>query len=196
MSMSEPDNNNPGQTNDDAGCWGCLATIGIFVLVLSLTFGWLHIHSKHKQNQYKKDPFPAREEVVEGFAGIDFPSYRVKETIMGKTTFFGDYCDTIKLEFDAIPDSMFFDKLDKVCNDSIHIEYPDGYMNYHFWYKGKDGNYHVYFSAVKSNHYYDTVRNVYISRGVPADFIEGVDRFYSITISKDSPEWTVIVGIF
>ena len=25
--MSKPENNNLGKTNDNAGCWGCLATI-------------------------------------------------------------------------------------------------------------------------------------------------------------------------
>lgn len=183
-------------TNDKTGRWGCLATFGIFVLVMLVSFGWLHIHNKHKQAEYKKDPPPARKEIVEGFAGIEFPPYRVKETIMETNCFLGDYIDTIKLEFETMPDSEFFYRLDKACEPSIHIEYKNGYEDYHFWYKGDDDKYRVYFLAGQNDHYYDTIRNIYISRGIPDEFIVGVDRFYSITISKDSPEWTVIVGQF
>ena len=191
MSMNKP--NKIRQYNDNTGCRRYLI-IGIAVLISFWILLWLNY--KHKKNQYIKNPPPARKEIVEGFAGIEFPPYRVKETIMETNCFLGDYTDTIKLEFETMPDSVFFNKLDKACEPSIHIEYKNGYEDYHFWYKSDDGKYHVYFLAGQNDHYYDTIRDIYISRGIPADFIVGVDRFYSITLSKDSPEWTVIVGQF
>ena len=189
--MNEP--NKSRQYNGNTGCRRHLI-IGIAVLISFWIL--LGLNYKHKKNQYIKNPPPACKEIVEGFAGIEFPPYRVKETIMETNCFLGDYTDTIKLEFETMPDSVFFNRLDKACEPSIHIEYKNGYEDYHFWYKSDDGKYHVYFLAGQNDHYYDTLRNIYMSRGVPADFIVGVDRFYSITISKDSPEWTVIVGQF
>ena len=189
--MNEP--NKSRQYNGNTGCRRYLI-IGIVVLISFWILLWLNY--KHKKNQYIKNPPPARKEIVEGFAGIEFPPYRVKETIMETNCFLGDYTDTIKLEFETMPDSVFFNKLDKACEPSIHIEHKNGYEDYHFWYKSDDGKYHVYFLAGQNDHYYDTIRNIYMSRGIPADFIVGVDRFYSITLSKDSPEWTVIVGQF
>ena len=191
MSMNKP--NKIRQYNDKTGCRRYLI-IGIAVLISFWILLWLNY--KHKKNQYIKNPPPARKEIVEGFAGIEFPPYRVKETIMETNCFLGDYTDTIKLEFETMPDSVFFNRLDKACEPSIHIEYKNGYEDYHFWYKGDDDKYRVYFLAGQNDHYYDTIRNIYISRGIPDEFIVGVDRFYSITISKDSPEWTVIVGQF
>ena len=182
-----------GHSDEKNGCRGCL--LGI-ITVLAILILPLIIYNSISKNRYKKNPDAAQKEIVEGFAGIEFAPYRVKETIMETNCFLGDYTDTIKLEFETMPDSVFFNKLDKACEPSIHIEYKNGYEDYHFWYKGDDGKYHVYFLAGQNDHYYDTIRNIYMSRGVPADFIVGVDRFYSITISKDSPEWTVIVGQF
>ena len=195
--MNELQNNKQGDTDNNTGWRGCLISMGIYALVLLLAFCWLHFHYRHKQNEqneYKKNPFPARKEIVEGFAGIEFPPYRVKETIIETNWFLGDYIDTIKLEFETMPDSVFYNEIEKACEQFIHLETERTTCDYHFWLRDNYGNYFTYYICGQNEHFYDSIQSILISRGVPADFIVGVDRIYSIRIYKDSPEWTVIVG--
>jgi len=41
---------------------------------------------------------------------------------------------------------------------------------------------------------YDTVRNAFISREVPKDFVQG-DRNYEIYLPVFSKEWIIVTGI-
>ncbi len=191
--MKAQDNSEQKEADNRSGCGGCLLKLLIIIIVLVL---FLVIHDRITINRYKKNPTGAQKEIVEGFAGLEFPPYKVKETIMETNWFLGDYIDTIKVEFESVPDSLFYESLDKACEPSIHIEYASGYEDYHFWYKDDNGNYHIYFIAQKTNHHYDTIRNIYISWGVPKEFIVGVDRLYSIIIPKNSLDWTIIAGQF
>lgn len=175
------------------GRGGCLRN---FLVVLIGLILFIVIYDRITVNRYKRNPTGAQKEIVEGFAGMEFPPYKVKETIMETNCFLGDYIDTIKVEFESVPDSSFYDRLEKACEPSVRLEYASGYEDYHFWYKDDDETYNIYYMAHGSDLHYDTIRSIYNSRGVPEDFIVGVDRFYSIILPKNSLEWTIIVGQF
>ena len=191
--MKAQDNSEHKEADNKAGCGGCLRNVLIILIGLVL---FIVIYDRITVNRYKKNPTGAQKEVVEGFAGLEFPPYKVKKTIMETNWFLGDYIDTIKVEFEYIPDSSFYDRLEKACEPSIRLEYASGHEDYHFWYKDDDGRYNIYYMAHRSDLHYDTIRSIYTSRGVPEDFIVGVDRFYSIILPKNSLEWTIIVGQF
>ncbi len=175
------------------GRGGCLRN---FLVVLIGLILFIVIYDRITVNRYKRNPTGAQKEIVEGFAGMEFPPYKVKETIMETNWFLGDYIDTIKVEFESVPESSFYDRLEKACEPSVRLEYASGYEDYHFWYKDDDERYNIYYMAHRSDLHYDTIRSIYNSRGVPEDFIVGVDRFYSIILPKNSLEWTIIVGQF
>jgi hypothetical protein len=175
------------------GRGGCLQN---FLVVLIGLILFIVIYDRITINRYKRNPTGAQKEIVEGFAGMEFPPYKVKKTIVEINCFLGDYIDTIKVEFESVPDSSFYDRLEKACEPSVRLEYASGYEDYHFWYKDDDERYNIYYMAHGSDLHYDTIRSIYNSRGVPEDFIVGVDRFYSIILPKNSLEWTIIVGKF
>ena len=185
--------NKADNEEETRGCQGCLLVMVVALALFTIPFMVYHFNYSKNKKKYMQDPYPAHKEIVEGFAGIEFPPYKVKETIMETNKFLGDYIDTIKLEFNTIPDSSFYNEIEKACEQYIHLESQNTSYDFHFWLKDDNGNYYTYYLSGHNN-LHDSIQSVFISRGVPADFIVGVDRIYQIHIKKGSPEWRVIVG--
>ncbi len=162
------------------GCRGCLLTM---ILIIIIPVSVIIIHDY----RYRKNPTPAYREIVEGMTGVDFSPYKVID-IDRKTGI--DYSDEITLEFDKAPDSSFYAKIEAMCDTNPT---QDDSVGYQLW--NHDGSrYQFGFSAYKTQKQYDSIRNVFVSRGVPRDYVFERDLFYYITITQDSLRWTITAG--
>ena len=169
---------------------GCLVTaVGVMLILVAVIW----ISDIVTTNRYKKDPPAAREHIVEGFAGIKFPPYIIKEVVMGQTNWMGDYSDTIKLEFESLPDNSFFERVETACKQEYQIEKEDRQEIYRPWVSNGSGEYYFSLSYYNNHKEFDTFRNIFMTRGVPEEFLD-TDITYEIRLSKDSKEWTIIVG--
>ena len=59
------------------GCSGCLTVFGIPLFLLLVAVTWLFIDDTIIRKKYIKDPEAAHREIVEGYAGVEFPPYRM-----------------------------------------------------------------------------------------------------------------------
>lgn len=59
--------------------------------------------------------------------GVDLPAYRIVDKTIGEISFNGDYSNVYVIEFKALPDEVFYAKLDSVCK-------ADSY-----WYRSAEG---------------------------------------------------------
>lgn len=169
---------------------GCLLTV--IVAFIAIIIG-VKIAEAISIKRYKTDPAAAREHIVEGFAGIEFPPYNIKEVVMGPTNWMGDYSDTIKLEFETLPDNSFFERVETACKQEYQIEKEDRQEIYRPWNSNGSGGYYFSLSYYNNHKEFDTFRSIFMTRGVPEEFLD-TDLTYEIRLSKDSKEWTIIVG--
>lgn len=178
--MKSQDNSEHKEADNRSGCKGCLLTMFLIIIVPTLI---IIIHDY----RYRKNPTPAYREIVEGMTGVNFPPYKVID-IDRKTGI--DYSDDITLEFKEIPDSSFFAKIEAMCDTVPGLGNPEEYQ---LWNQnGK--RYQFRFSAYKPQKQYDSIRNVFVSRGVPRDYVFERDLFYYVTITQDSLKWTITAG--
>ena len=163
-----------------SGCRGCLLTM-ILIIIVPVLIIIIHDYG------YRKNPTPSHRKIVEGMTGVDFPPYHVID-IDRKTGI--DYSDEITLEFKDIPDSSFYAKIEAMCNT---IPVQGDSEKYQIW-KQNGKQYQFRFSAYKPQKQYDSIRNVFVSRGVPRDYVFERDLFYYVTITQDSLRWTITAG--
>ena len=194
MNLSETmkkEKNKAENKKEMSGCQGCLLIMVIALALLTIPFIVYHFHYSNNRKKYMQDPYPAHREYVEGMSGVKFPPYKLKETILGSRGF--DYLDTIKLEFENIPDSTFLNELDLACKEEFCLSENYKYNPWH--YNDEKDWYCYHYAAVRINPMWDTIRNMVESRGVPRDFVE-CDRHYESWVSPESKEWTIIVALF
>lgn len=186
------DSNKHKQADNRTGCGGCLlimltipATLVLFIL----------IYDRITINRYKKDPAGSHKEIVEGYAGFEFPPYRLVETILNPEKGRFEYVDTFKMEFLTTPDSAFYETVSTACRSVYILGNSENPTKYKPWYFNEETNtYHFRFWAFYNQTKYDTVRNTFLSRGVPKEFLQG-DRAYEIHLPVNSREWTIVTGI-
>ena len=183
------DNNEHKQADNRRGCRGCLLTLLIIPAAMVL---FILIYDKITINRYKKDPTGAHKEIVEGYAGFEFPPYRLVETILNPEKGRFEYVDTFKMEFMTTPDSAFYETISNACRNEYLLGSGNNQTKYKPWYFNEETNtYHFRFWAFYNETAYDTVRK---SRGVPKEFLQG-DRAYEIHLPVNSREWTIVTGI-
>lgn len=177
------------------GCGGCLTVIAVGFSILLVAIAWLFIDDTRTRKKYMEDPEPAHREIVEGYAGIEIPPYRLVETIMNPKRGRFEWSDTIRMEFLDIPDSSFYERLRTACEQEYHLHNGETTRTYRPWYFDKEQNkYHFRFNAFFNQTMFDTVRNTFVSRGVPKDFVQW-DRSYEIYLPVLSKEWIIVTGI-
>ena len=182
-------------TSHMTGCGGCLTVFGIPFFLLLVAVTWLFIDDSITRKKYIKDPEAAHREIVEGYAGIEFPHYRMIETIMSPKRGRFEFIDTIRMEFLSLPDSSFYERLGNACELKYYLD--DGEMTgtYRPWHFDKERNkYHFRFNAFYNQTMYDSIRSIFLSRGVPREFLAG-DRLYEIHLPVGSMEWKIVTGI-
>lgn len=190
--MKAQDNNEHKEADNKAGCGGCLRNVLIILIGLVL---FIVIYDRITVNRYKKNPTGAQKEVVEGYAGVEFPPYRLVETILSPEKGRFEYVDTLKMEFLTTPDSAFYEAIRTACRNEYLLGSGKNQTKYKPWYFNEEKNkFHFNFWAFYNQAIYDTVRNTFLSRGVPKEFLAG-DRLYEIHLPVDSKEWTIVTGI-
>ena len=186
------DSNEHKQADNRRGCRGCLLTLLIIPATLVL---FILIYDRITINRYKKDPTGAHKEIVEGYAGFEFPPYRLVETKLSPEKGRFEYVDTFRMEFMTTPDSAFYETVSTACRNEYLLGSGNNQTKYKPWYFNEETKtYHFRFWAFYNETAYDTVRNTFLSRGVPKEFLQG-DRAYEIHLPVDSREWTIVTGI-
>ena len=190
--MKAQDNSEHKEADNRTGCGGCLRNMLIILIGLVL---FIVIYDRITVNRYKKNPTGAQKEVVEGYAGVEFPPYRLVETILSPEKGRFEYVDTLKMEFLTTPDSAFYEAIRTACRNEYLLGSGKNQTKYKPWYFNEEKNkFHFNFWAFYNQAIYDTVRNTFLSRGVPKEFLAG-DRLYEIHLPVDSKEWTIVTGI-
>ncbi len=190
--MKAQDNSEHKEADNKTGCGGCLRNVLIILIGLVL---FIVIYDRITVNRYKKNPTGAQKEVVEGYAGVEFPPYRLVETILSPEKGRFEYVDTLKMEFLTTPDSAFYEAIRTACRNEYLLGSGKNQTKYKPWYFNEEKNkFHFNFWAFYNQAIYDTVRNTFLSRGVPKEFLAG-DRLYEIHLPVDSKEWTIVTGI-
>ena len=190
--MKAQDNSEHKEADNKAGCGGCLRNVLIILIGLVL---FIVIYDRITVYRYKKNPTGAQKEVVEGYAGVEFPHYRLVETILSPEKGRFEYVDTLKMEFLTTPDSAFYEAIRTACRNEYLLGSGKNQTKYKPWYFNEEKNkFHFNFWAFYNQAIYDTVRNTFLSRGVPKEFLAG-DRLYEIHLPVDSKEWTIVTGI-
>lgn len=182
-------------TRHMTGCSGCLTVFGIPFFLLLVAVTWLFIDDSMTRKKYIKDPEAAHREIVEGYAGVEFPPYRMIETIMSPKRGRFEFIDTIRMEFLNLPDSSFYERLRNACELKYYLndgEMTGTYRPWHF--DKKQDKYYFRFNAFYNQTMYDTIRSIFSSRGVPREFLAG-DRLYEVHLPVDSKEWKIVTGI-
>ena len=99
------------------------------------------------------------------------------------------------MKFLTTPDSAFYETISTACSNVFILGKSENPTKYKPWYFNEETNtYHFRFWAWHNQTEYDTVRNTFLSRGVPKEFLQG-DRAYEIHLPVDSREWTIVTGI-
>lgn len=190
--MKAQDNSEHKEADNRTGCGGCLRNMLIILIGLVL---FIVIYDRITVIRYKKNPTGAQKEVVEGYAGVEFPPYRLVETILSPEKGRFEYVDTLKMEFLTTPDSAFYEAIRTACRNEYLLGSGKNQTKYKPWYFNEEKNkFHFNFWAFYNQAIYDTVRNTFLSRGVPKEFLAG-DRLYEIHLPVDSKEWTIVTGI-
>ena len=190
--MKEQNNSEYKEADKRTGCGGCLLRLLIIPIALVLL---IVIHDKVTINRYKKDPIGAHKEIVEGYAGVEFPPYRLIETILSPEKGRFEYVDTLKMEFLTTPDSAFYEAIRIACRNEYLLGSGQNQTKYKPWYFDEEKNkFHFSFWAFYNETRYDTIRNIFLSRGVPKEFLAG-DRLYEIHLPVGSKEWAIVTGI-
>ena len=190
--MKAQDNSEHKEADNRTGCGGCLRNVLIILIGLVL---FIVIYDRITVYRYKKNPTGAQKEVVEGYAGVEFPPYRLVETILSPEKGRFEYVDTLKMEFLTTPDSAFYEAIRTACRNEYLLGSGKNQTKYKPWYFNEEKNkFHFNFWAFYNQAIYDTVRNTFLSRGVPKEFLAG-DRLYEIHLPVDSKEWTIVTGI-
>jgi hypothetical protein len=66
-----------------------------------------------------------RPKVIENITGVRLPKYKVVEYEQGERYFNGDYSDSFTLEFKEMPNTDFYDELDKCFRQSDNAKISD-----------------------------------------------------------------------
>ena len=190
--MKAQDNSEHKEADNRTGCGGCLRNMLIILIGLVL---FIVIYDRITVIRYKKNPTGAQKEVVEGYAGVEFPPYRLVETILSPEKGRFEYVDTLKMEFLTTPDSAFYEAIRIACRNEYLLGSGQNQTKYKPWYFDEEKNkFHFNFWAFYNQAIYDTVRNTFLSRGVPKEFLAG-DRLYEIHLPVGSKEWAIVTGI-
>ncbi len=189
---------NNKQNSSNKGCQK--AILAVFCVIAIIVVGYV-TYCKVRHNQYLKNPPCASREYVQAFAGgVEFPPYGMMEYKYMPATFLPDFMDTVLLRFDEMPDSIFYNKLDSLCN----IELTDSFIDENgikcqnsiwLWhYYDESGEWYYWFPFGCSRGAYPEYRQSLIDNGLPESVLTGHDLIYAIDIPRDSQDWMIIYG--